>query len=224
MIGFDWYPYQWGQCSFGSAMTGSLMMRTKVQSLHHQICTSAIGAGIKWIVFLIWRCKDYIGSPLPSVSKYRVSPYFRTASPWPRTTPCTSVLIMGFDWYPYQCFRFGFGGARTGSFWPHEGAHIVLERCMHLQISLFTSSMYIRKHCPQFSWCEDWKTGWCTKAHANFFANSNNATWGKGQGAATSTQLGQQHGYHQICPENAENGMASVKGGEERLLKRILSL
>src|SRR5258706_3109601 len=36
-------------------------------------------------------------SPLPSVSKYRVSPYFRTALLWPRTTPCTSILMMGFD-------------------------------------------------------------------------------------------------------------------------------
>src|SRR5258706_2577081 len=33
--------------------------------------------------------------------------------------------------------------------------------------------MYIRKPRPQFSRCEDRKTGWCTKAHTNFFANGN---------------------------------------------------
>src|SRR5258706_5075492 len=53
-------------------------VKTKIQLLHHRICTSTIGMGIKWIVFLMWRCKDYIGSPPPSVSMYRVNPYLRT--------------------------------------------------------------------------------------------------------------------------------------------------
>jgi len=119
------------------------------------------------------RCKDHIGSRPPSVLICRVSPYFRTMSLWTRTGPCTSVLIMGLDWYPYQCFWCQFGGARTESFLPHQHAQIVLELCMHLWITLFTSSMYIRKPHPQFSWCEDQKTGWCTKAHTNFFANGN---------------------------------------------------
>ena len=129
--------------------------------------------GTKWISILMQRCKDHIRSCPPSVLICRVSPYFRTMSLWTRTGPCTSVSIMGLDWYPYQCLWCRFGGARTGSFRPHWHDQIVLELCMHLWITLFTSSVYIRKPCPQFSWCEDWKTGWCTKAHTNFFANGN---------------------------------------------------
>ena len=45
---------------------------------------------------------------------------------------------------------------------------------MHLLIRLYTLSMYIRKRRSQFSWCEDRKSGWCTKRYANFFANDNN--------------------------------------------------
>ena len=44
--------------------------------------TGTIGIGIKQIVLLIQRYKDYIGSHPHSVLKCRVSPYFRTMSPW----------------------------------------------------------------------------------------------------------------------------------------------
>ena len=118
MSGFYWYQHQWSQCGFGSAKTGSLVKK-RIWSLHHQICTSVIDMGIKWVLFLIWRCKDYYGSHPLSVSIYRVNPYFRITSPWPRTSPCTSTLMMGLEWYPFQCFRCQFGGVRTGSFSPH---------------------------------------------------------------------------------------------------------
>ena len=49
---------------------------------------------------------------------------------------------------------------------------------MHLLISLYTISIYIRRHHSQFSQCEDRKTGWCTKPHANFFAKNNNLAVG----------------------------------------------
>ena len=76
-IGCHWYQYQWSQCSVGGVRTGSLV-KLKIWSLHHQICTSAIGMGIKWIKLTIWRCKDHIGSQPPSVLMCRVNPYFRT--------------------------------------------------------------------------------------------------------------------------------------------------
>ena len=72
-----------------------------------------------------------------------------------------------------QCIWCWFGSARTRAFLPHSHAQITLKSCMHLQLSLYTLSIYIRKHHAQFSWCEDWKIGWCTKAHTNYFANSN---------------------------------------------------
>ena len=48
----------------------------KIWSLHHQICTSAIDMGIKWMSFSIWRCKYHYGSHPPSASTYRGNPYF----------------------------------------------------------------------------------------------------------------------------------------------------
>ena len=54
-----------------------LLVKTEIWSLHHQICTSAIGMGVKWIALSIRRCKDHIGGHPPSVSMYRVNPYFR---------------------------------------------------------------------------------------------------------------------------------------------------
>ena len=82
--------------------------------------------------------------------------------------------MMRLERYPFQCVRCRFGGAKTGSFSPHSHAQITLKLCMHLRLSLYTLSIYIRKHCAQFLWCEDRKTGWCTKAHTNYFANGNN--------------------------------------------------
>ena len=76
--------------------------------------------------------------------------------------------MVGFNWYSYQCFWCWFGSARTQSLLWTQSAQITLDRCMHLLISLYTWSIYIRRHCSQFLQCEDQKTGWCTKAHANF--------------------------------------------------------
>ena len=82
--------------------------------------------------------------------------------------------MLEFDWYSYQCFWCWFGSARTWSLLLTQSAQITLDWCMHLLISLSTWSIYIRRHRSQFLWCEDQKTGWCTKAHANFFADDNN--------------------------------------------------
>ena len=81
--------------------------------------------------------------------------------------------MLEFDWYSYQCFWCWFGSARTWSLLLTQSAQIRLDQCMHLLISLYTWSIYIGRHCSQFLQCEDWKTGWCTKAHTNFFANDN---------------------------------------------------
>ena len=81
--------------------------------------------------------------------------------------------MLEFDWYSYQCFWCWFGSARTWSLLLTQSAQITLDWCMHLLISLSTWSIYIRRHCSQFSQCEDQRTGWCTKAHTNFFANDN---------------------------------------------------
>ena len=34
------------------------MVKSKIQSLHHQICTGIIDMGTNWIPYLIWRCKN----------------------------------------------------------------------------------------------------------------------------------------------------------------------
>ena len=36
------------------------MVKVKIQSLHHQICTGIIDMGINQILYLIQRCKDCI--------------------------------------------------------------------------------------------------------------------------------------------------------------------
>ena len=133
---------------------------------------------MKWVsnenVFLIRRCKDYIRSHPPSVHMCRVTPISQMMFLWPETSPCTSGLMIGLDWYPYQWFRCRSGGARTWFLSLTQGTQITLERCMHLLISLYTIFIYIRRHRSQSPRCEDRKTGWCTKPHANFFANDNN--------------------------------------------------
>ena len=54
-----------------------LSIKIVIWLLHHQICTSVIDMGIKWTLFLIWRCKDYYGGYPLSISIYRVNPYFK---------------------------------------------------------------------------------------------------------------------------------------------------
>ena len=73
---FILYPFQWSRWGFGGVRTGSFFVKTKIQSLHHHICTGIIETGIKLNIFLIKRCKDHIGGHPPSVSMYRVNPYF----------------------------------------------------------------------------------------------------------------------------------------------------
>ena len=72
-----WYLFQRFRRRSGGARTGPFFVKTKIQSPHHHICTGIIEVGIKWNLFLIRRCKDYIGGHLPSVYMLRVNPYFR---------------------------------------------------------------------------------------------------------------------------------------------------
>ena len=163
LIPISMWPVQFWQCEDWIFSNGN-----KNPVTTHQICTETIVIGVKWITLSIGRCKDHIRSQPHSVLMCRVSPYVRITLPWPRTRPCTSILMMGLEWYPFQCVWCQFDSARTRSFSLHSHAEIMLKSCMHLQLSLYTLSIYIRKHCTQFLQCKDQKTGWCTKPHTNY--------------------------------------------------------
>ena len=111
IIPISWIPVQIWWCEDWIFLT-----KAKIQSPHHHIHTGIHDMGIKRNIFLIRRCKDYMGSHPSPVYMGREIPDFRTMASSRKTSPCTSALIIGPQQYPYHGFRCRFRGAKTGSF------------------------------------------------------------------------------------------------------------